>query len=53
MYMHAPPACTYMYHSAWCPQRPEQGTGRPGTEFLDDCEPPSGFWEANLGPLKE
>lgn len=26
----------------WCPQRPEDGVGSPGTVVLSDCEPPVG-----------
>jgi hypothetical protein len=37
----------------WCPLRPEEGAGSPSTAVADGCELPCGYWEPNLGPLRE
>lgn len=37
----------------WCLQRPEEGSGSPGTWITDVFEPSSGWWNLNLGPLEE
>jgi hypothetical protein len=36
-----------------CPQRPEEDTRAPKSGITDGCEPPSGWWELNLGLLQE
>lgn len=38
---------------AWYLQRPEEGTGLPGTGATDGFELLHGSWELNLGPLRE
>lgn len=47
---------TYMYgyrrHSWWL-WRPEKSTRSPEIGVMDDCEPPCGCWESNMGPLHE
>ena len=35
------------------PSEKRKGDGIPDTGVRDGCEPPCGFWELNLGPLKE
>lgn len=35
----------------WCPRWLEEGVGSSGPGVTDSCEPPSGCWESNLGPL--
>lgn len=46
--MNALSAHKHMCHPcARCPQRSEEGAGRPGTEVTHDCEPPHG---AGRGP---
>ena len=37
---------------AWCPQRPEESTGSPGTEVTDGCECPVGAGN-KPGPLQK
>lgn len=37
---------------AWCHQNSELGFRVPGTRVMNDCELPSGWLEANLGPLQ-
>lgn len=37
-----------MYVHIQCPQEPEEGIGTPGTEVLDSCEQPRGYWKRNL-----
>jgi hypothetical protein len=47
--------CTHVwaYHlCCWCPQRPEEGVGFPGTGGTDSCELLIGLPEPNLGLLK-
>lgn len=44
--------CVY-FMSAWCPKRPEEGIGFPGTGVKDDCEPPFGCWTLNPSFLPE
>lgn len=41
------------YMSVWCPRRPEEGIGSPGTGVTDDWESPCGCWESNPVPLVE
>lgn len=44
---------TYMsvYHvRAWCPQRPEEDVGGPGTRVVGGSEPPCQCWELKLSP---
>lgn len=37
-------ACLYVHCGhAWCPQRPEESTGSPGTGTTDGCETPCGY----------
>lgn len=38
---------------AWCSRRPEKSNGFLGTGAIDSCEPLSGCWESNPGPLQE
>ena len=38
---------------AWCPRRPEGGTGSPGTRGADGCELPCRCWELNSSLLQE
>lgn len=46
--------CIYLYHMhAWSPKKTKEGVRSPGTEVMDDFEPPRGFWMLNLCPLKE
>lgn len=46
------PACMCMYHmDARGLQCSEKGSGSPGTEVTDGCEP-CGGWESNLSPLE-
>lgn len=37
-----------MYVHIRCSQEPEEGIGTPGTEVLDSCEQPRGYWKRNL-----
>ena len=41
------------YIGAWCPLRPDEGIGSPGTRVTDSCELPHGCWKSNMGSLKE
>lgn len=46
--------CMYGHHMhSWCLWRSEKGTGSPEVGVIDDCEPPRGCWESNMGPLHE
>lgn len=38
---------------AWCPRRAEEVIRSLGTEVIDGCEAPCGFWELNHNPLEE
>ena len=45
-------ACVAVYHRcAWCPQKPEEGIGSPGTRIIDCCEPQYGFLDSNSASL--
>ena len=48
-YMYVCVPCVYMIP----PRRPEKDIKYPGTGVTDNCEPPCGCWELNLGPLQE
>lgn len=38
----------------WCPWRPEEAVGAPGTRVTDNCEPLlCGCWESKLSPQEE
>lgn len=48
------PACDCVCHvHAWCPWRPEEGAGSPGTGVTGICEPSCGCWEPNPGYVPE
>jgi hypothetical protein len=54
MSMSAWPACMYGHHMHfWCLWRSEKGTRSPEVGVIDDCEPPRGGRESNMGPLHE
>lgn len=44
--------CVYCVH-AWYQKQPEEGVGSLRAAVVDDCEPPSGWWEWKLDPLEE
>lgn len=47
------PTYMSMYHvRAWCPQRPEEDVGDPGTRVVGGSEPPCQCWELKLSPLE-
>jgi hypothetical protein len=41
------------YGSAWCPLKPAEGIGFPGSEVADRHELPCRFWELSSGPLEK
>lgn len=52
IWMDVLPESTSLYNlSAWCPHRPEEGSGSPGTGFTDGYEQPYVCWLSNLDPL--
>ena len=47
------PAHNYVYQvCTWYSQRPEEGTGFPGTGIIGGCALPHGCWESDSGPLQ-
>ena len=54
MYMNVLPACTSVQHMCTVPVEISRGRQIPhGTGVVVCCEPPSGYWELNPGPLKK
>lgn len=52
--MNSLPASMSLFHRyAWCPHRPEESIGFPGTGLTDICEASLRFWGSSLGPLEE
>ena len=50
MCMNVLPAYMSVYHvHAWCPWRPEEGTGVPGTVVMDSCKLPCGVVNQTRG----
>ena len=49
-YVYECSAYLYVYRA---PLKVRRGHWIPGTGVTDDCEPPYGCWEWNLGPLQE
>jgi hypothetical protein len=45
------PACMYMHQMCACSS--EKRASNPLELEVDSCEPSWGYWELNLGPLKE
>lgn len=37
----------------WCPQKSEKGVEYPDTWTTDSCKQLCGYWELNLGPVKD
>lgn len=54
MVMRVLPVYKYAYYvHVWCPWKVEEDMGSTGTRLTDGCEPLSGCWELNPGPLQE
>ena len=47
------PAWSMHHIYAWCLWRSEEGVGSPWTGITGGYEPPCGWWELNLNPLRE
>lgn len=48
------PLCLPIHHMhAWCPQRPEEDAGSPGTGVTEDCELLCECSKLNPGPFQE
>ena len=45
--------CSQADRELWCLWKPDEVIKYSETEVTDDCELPCGWWEMNLGPLKE
>ena len=58
-FLFKPPQCTQVFlsvsvcASSACLWRPEEDARLPGPGVIDECEPPCGFWDSDLGPLEE